>query len=75
MYSKRKQKQRNIRRWDYLWVDSQDDKVRGGIWKKRRLCTSYVNEEQNWLYSNYSYFKEIDSYYESRWNEYYSGCL
>lgn len=75
MYSKSKNKQRNIRRWDYLWVDPQDEKVRGGIWKRRRLCTAYINEEQNWMYSNYSYFKEINGNYEVMWAEYYSGCL
>lgn len=71
MYSKRKQKRKNIRRWDYMWPDPQDSRWRGGIWKRRRLCTAYINDDQNWLYSNYSYFREINENYEAMWKDYH----
>lgn len=75
MYSKRKQKRRYIRRWSYLWAGPQYENRRGGWWRKRRLCTAYINEEQNWLFSNYSYYREIDENYQAMWRDYYSGCL
>lgn len=76
MYSKRKQKRRYVRRWDFLIEDPGSNPVlRGGWWRKRRLCTAYIDEEQNWLFSNYSYYLEIEGYYQNMWADYYSGCL
>lgn len=74
MYSKRKAKKRNITRFKYLWICPESG-ARGGIWKRRRLCTQRVEEESNWIFSNYSFFAELDAHYEQMWAEYYGGLL
>lgn len=78
MYSKRKRKAQRIRAYPYL-PDARkhpdDPAIRGGLWKTRRLCSAYMHDEQNWLFSNYSDFKELDQYYEDRWSEYYGSRL
>jgi len=75
MLSKRKLKQRSIHRWNYLWPDPEYDNIRGGVWRRRRLCTAYVDDERNYIYSNYSQYKELEGHYQDLWDEYYAGRL
>jgi hypothetical protein len=41
--------------------------------KRRRFCTLYANEEQNWITSCKEQFEEYNSNYQDMWDEYYSS--
>jgi cyclopropane fatty-acyl-phospholipid synthase-like methyltransferase len=40
--------------------------------KRRRLCTQYANEEDNWVTCCEEQFNEINDYYKERWQDYWS---
>jgi hypothetical protein len=43
--------------------------------KQRRMNTAYHNEEDNYIDVCLDCYAEIESYWEERWNEYYSSRL
>jgi hypothetical protein len=40
--------------------------------KRRRLCTQYSKEEDNWVTCCEEQFNEINDYYKERWQDYWS---
>ena len=43
--------------------------------RRRRLNTAYVNDEQNYIISCLSCYRETIEYYKERWHDYYSSLM
>ena len=43
--------------------------------QRRRMMTSYCNEELNWTVECDRCFDETQAYWADMWSDYYQGCM